>query len=52
MEVTSTKFGRLEVNCLYLGSGVGRAIWEQFTFGCFRNLEILHGLPSVAAYMF
>jgi len=29
---------------------VGRAIWDNFTFvGCFRNLEILHGRPFVAA---
>jgi hypothetical protein len=27
---------------------MGRAIWEQFYFGCFRNLEIPHGHPFFA----
>ena len=52
IRVTSTKSGRLEVSLSYLRSGVGRAIWEQSTFSCFRNLEILHGHLFVAAYIF
>jgi hypothetical protein len=31
---------------------VGRAIWELFYFQLFQNLEILHGHPFVAAYVF
>ena len=37
MGVTSTKSGQLEVICLYLESGVGRAIWEQFYFQLFQK---------------
>jgi len=37
MGVTSTKSGRLEVIGLYLGSGVGRAIWEQIYFWLFQE---------------
>jgi len=37
MGVTSTKSGQLEVICLYLESGVGRAIWEQFYFQLFQE---------------
>jgi len=40
MGVTSTKSGRLEVNLsiyIDLGSGVGRAIWEQLYFQLFQE---------------
>ena len=52
--VTSTKPGRLEVKLSLSGN---RAGWEEpfgnnSTFSCFRNLEILHGHPFVAAYIF
>jgi hypothetical protein len=55
MGVTSTKSGRLVVNLSL--SGIFEAGWEKpfgnnSTFGCFRNLEILHGHPFVAAYIY
>jgi len=51
--VTSTKSGATgSKSVLNLGSGVGRAIWELFYFQLFQNLEILHGHPFVAAYVF
>jgi len=36
---------------------IWKAGWEEpfgynFTFSCFRNLEVLHGHPFVAAYIF
>ena len=37
MGVTSTNSGRLEVNLPLSGSGVGRAIWEQFYFQLFQE---------------
>ena len=53
MGVISTKSGRLEVNL----SLSGKRGWEEpfrnySTFSCFRNLEILHGHPFVAAYVY
>ena len=53
MGVTSTKSGRLEVNLTLSEKG---GSWEEpfgnySTFSCFRNLEILHGHPFVAAYI-
>ena len=56
MGVTSTKSGRLEVN-LSLSEKQGGAGWEEpfgnnYTFSCFRNLEILYGHPFVAAYIY
>ena len=33
-------------------AGWEETFWNSFTFSCFRNLEILHGHPFVAAYIF
>jgi len=46
---------------IWVAGGKSVFIWEagweepfgsNSTFSCFRNLEILHGHPSVAAYIF
>ena len=52
--VTSTESGRLEVNRSLSGKrGVKQEpSGNNSTFSCFRNLEILHGHPFVAAYIF
>jgi hypothetical protein len=52
--VTSTKSGWLEVNRSLSGKrGVKQEpSGNNSTYSCFRNLEILHGHPFVAAYIF
>jgi len=50
LRVTSTKSGRLEVNLSFSGKRGGKSQFgNNSTFSCFRNLEILHGHPFVAA---
>jgi hypothetical protein len=55
MGVTSTKSGRLEVNLSLSEKRGGNFLEEPFgnnpTFSCFKNLDILHGHPFVAAYI-
>ena len=52
--VTSTISGRLEVNLSLSGKRGGKIepFGNNSTSSCFRNLEILHGHPFVAAYIF
>ena len=52
MGVTSTKFGRLEKFVFIWEAGGEEPFGNNSTFSCFRNLEILHGHPFVAAYIF
>ena len=51
MGVTSTKSGWLEVNLSLSGKRGGKSHLGNSTFSYFRNLEILHGHPFVAAYI-
>ena len=55
MGVTSTKSGRLEVNRSLSGKRGGKSHLgtnRLSAVSAFRNLEILHGHPFVAAYIF
>jgi len=51
MGVTSTKSGRLEVNLSLCEKRGGKSHLRTLFYSCFRNLEILHGHPFVAAYI-
>ena len=51
--VNSTKFWAAGGKSVFIWeAGWGEPFGNNSTFSCFRNLEILHGHPFVAAYIF